>query len=151
MTPEKGPHRAIAAARAVDVPLVLAGVVQPGQQPFFDREIAPHIDGKRVTFVGEVGGAAKRSLFACAPAADADPLDEPFGMVVVEALACGTPVIAFCKGAVPELIVDGKTGYLVNDERAMADGIGQLPRIIARDCRAWVSQHCDAEVVAANL
>jgi glycosyltransferase involved in cell wall biosynthesis len=54
MTPEKGPHRAIAAARAVDVPLVLAGVIQPGQQAFFDREIAPHIDGDRVRFVGEV-------------------------------------------------------------------------------------------------
>ncbi len=150
MTPEKGPHRAIAAARAVDVPLVLAGVVQPGQQPFFDREIAPHIDGKRVTFVGEVGGATKRSLFACARGL-LMPIrwDEPFGMVVVEALACGTPVIAFPEGAVPELIIDGKTGYLVNDERAMADAIGQLPRIIARDCRAWVSQHCDAEVVAA--
>ena len=64
MTPEKGPHRAIAAARAVDVPLVLAGVIQPGQQAFFDREVAPHIDGDRVRFVGEVGGSAKRSLFA---------------------------------------------------------------------------------------
>ena len=150
MTPEKGPHRAIAAARAVDVPLVLAGVVQPGQQPFFDREIAPHIDGKRVRFVGEVGGAAKRSLFACARGL-LMPIrwDEPFGMVVVEALACGTPVIAFPEGAVPELIIDGKTGYLVNDERAMADAIGQLPRIVAKDCRAWVSQHCDAGVVAA--
>src|SRR5581483_4523031 len=64
MTPEKGPHRAIAAARAAGVPLVLAGVIQPGQQPFFDHEIAPHIDGHAVRFVGEVGGASKRSLFA---------------------------------------------------------------------------------------
>ncbi len=64
MTAEKGPHRAIAAARAAGVPLVLAGVIQPGQQAFFDREIAPHIDGERVRFVGEVGGSVKRSLFA---------------------------------------------------------------------------------------
>ncbi|HET9073603.1 MAG TPA: glycosyltransferase, partial [Solirubrobacteraceae bacterium] len=56
MTPEKGPQRAIAAARAVDVPLVLAGIIQPGQQEFFDREVAPHIDGDRVRFIGEVGG-----------------------------------------------------------------------------------------------
>ena len=150
MTPEKGPHRAIAAARAVDAPLVLAGVIQPGQQAFFDREVAPHIDGDRVRFVGEVGGSAKRSLFARARGL-LMPIrwDEPFGMVMVEALACGTPVIAFPEGAVRELVIDGKTGFLVDDERAMADAIGLLPRIAARDCRAWVSQHCDIEVVAA--
>ena len=150
MTPEKGPHRAIAAARAVDVPLVLAGVIQPGQQAFFDREVAPHVDGDRVRFVGEVGGSAKRSLFARARGL-LMPIrwDEPFGMVMVEALACGTPVIAFREGAACELVLDGKTGYLVDDERAMAEAIVRLPRIVSRDCRAWVSQHCDVEVVAA--
>ena len=150
MTPEKGPQRAIAAARAVDVPLVLAGVIQPGQQAFFDREIAPHLDGHRVRFVGEVGGSAKRSLFARARGL-LMPIrwDEPFGMVMVEALACGTPVIAFAEGAARELVVEGRTGFLVADERAMADAIGQLPRITARDCRTWVSEHCDVEVVAA--
>ena len=75
--------------------------------------------------------------------------DEPFGMVMVEALACGTPVIAFPEGAARELVVDGKTGFLVEDERAMADAIGQLPRIAARDCRDWVAEHCDVDVVAA--
>jgi glycosyltransferase involved in cell wall biosynthesis len=150
MTPEKGPHRAIAAARAVDVPLVLAGVIQPGQQAFFDREIAPHIDGDRVRFVGEVGGSTKRSLFARARGL-LMPIrwDEPFGMVVVEALACGTPVIAFPEGAVRELVVEGKTGFLVDNEGAMAVAIGRLPHIAARDCRAWVSRHCDVDVVAA--
>jgi glycosyltransferase involved in cell wall biosynthesis len=150
MTPEKGPHRAIAAARAARVPLVLAGVIQPGQQAFFDRAVAPHVDGKRVSFVGEVGGSAKRSLFAHARGL-LMPIrwNEPFGMVMVEALACGTPVIAFPEGAARELIINGKTGFLVDDERAMADAIGQLARIGAEDCRAWVSQHCDVEVVAA--
>lgn len=150
MTPEKGPHRAIAAAHAVDVPLVLAGVIQPGQQAFFDREIAPHIDGDRVRFVGEVGGASKRSLFARARGL-LMPIrwNEPFGMVVVEALACGTPVIAFPEGAVRELVIDGKTGFLVDDEGGMAVAIGRLSQIDARDCRAWVRRHCDVEVVAA--
>ena len=149
MSPEKGPHRAIAAARAVDVPLVLAGVIQPGLQAFFDEEVAPHIDGDRVRFIGEVGGAAKRSLFAHARGL-LMPIrwDEPFGMVIVEALACGTPVIAFREGAMPELVVNGKTGFLVEDVRAMADAIGHLPRISARDCRDWVSRHCDGDVVA---
>jgi glycosyltransferase involved in cell wall biosynthesis len=150
ITPEKGPHRAIAVARAVDVPLVLAGVVQPGQQAFFDREIAPHIDGTRVSFVGEVSGAVKQSLFARARGL-LMPIrwNEPFGMVMVEALACGTPVIAFREGAASELVIDGRTGFLVEDERGMADAIGQLQRIDARDCRHWVSQHCDGDVVAA--
>ena len=150
MAPEKGPHRAIAAARAIDVPLVLAGVIQPGQQAFFDREVAPHIDGTRVSFVGEVGGSAKKSLFARARGL-LMPIrwEEPFGMVMVEALACGTPVIAFPEGAARELVIDGKTGFLVDDERAMADAIGHLARIEPRDCRAWVRQHCDGEAVAA--
>ncbi len=150
MTPEKGPHRAIAATRAAGVPLVLAGVIQPGQQAFFDREIAPHLDGQQVRFVGEVGGSAKRSLFALARGL-LMPIrwDEPFGMVMVEALACGTPVIAFPEGAVPEVVIDGTTGFLVEDEGAMAAAIGQLPRIDSRACRAWVSRHCDVDVVAA--
>ncbi len=147
---EKGPHRAIVAARAAGVPLVLAGVIQPGQQAFFDREVAPHIDGERVRFVGEVGGSLKRSLFAGARAL-LMPIrwQEPFGMVMVEALACGTPVIAFPEGAARELVVDGQTGFLVDDEQAMATAIGQLPIIAARTCRAWVAEHCDVDVVAA--
>jgi glycosyltransferase involved in cell wall biosynthesis len=150
MTPEKGPHRAIAAARAVDVPIVLAGVIQPGQQAFFDREVAPHIDGTQVRFVGEVGGSTKRSLFARARGL-LMPIrwEEPFGMVMIEALACGTPVIAFREGAARELVVDGTTGFLVDDERDMAVAIGGLPRIDPHACRAWVRQHCDVQVVAA--
>jgi glycosyltransferase involved in cell wall biosynthesis len=150
MTAEKGPHRAIAAARAAGVPLVLAGIIQPGQREFFDREVAPHVDGERVRFVGEVGGSVKRSLFASARAL-LMPIrwQEPFGMVMVEALACGTPVIAFPEGAARELVLDGQTGFLVDDEQAMAAAVAWLPRIAPRDCRAWIAEHCDAEVVAA--
>jgi glycosyltransferase involved in cell wall biosynthesis len=149
MTEVKGPHRAIAAARIAGVPLILAGVIQPGQQAFFDSEIAPHIDGDRVRFVGEVGGATKRALFANARAL-LMPIrwEEPFGMVMVEALACGTPVIAFPEGAARELIIEGKTGFLVDDETAMGGAIAQLPRIAAITCRRWVAEHCDIGVVA---
>jgi len=149
MSEEKGPHRAIAAARAAGVPLVLAGVIQPGQQDFFDREIAPHIDGEKVRFLGEVGGSLKRETFAGARAL-LMPISwqEPFGMVMVEALACGTPVIAFPAGAASELVIDGKTGFLVGDETAMAAAVGRLADISARDCRAWVADNCDVDVVA---
>ncbi|MDQ2897122.1 MAG: glycosyltransferase family 4 protein [Actinomycetota bacterium] len=145
----KGPHRAIAAARIAGVPLILAGVIQPGHQAFFDRELAPHIDGDRVRFVGEVGGAAKRSLFAAARAL-LMPIrwNEPFGMVIVEALACGTPVIAFAEGDARELIVEGKTGFLVEDEHAMGMAVSQLPHIAPAACRTWVAEHCEAGVVA---
>jgi glycosyltransferase involved in cell wall biosynthesis len=149
MAEEKGPHRAIEAARAAGVQLVLAGVIQPGQQAFFDREVAPQIDGDRVCFIGEVGGSHKQSLFAGARAL-LMPIswEEPFGMVIVEALACGTPVIAFPAGAASDLVVDGRTGFLVEDEAAMAAAVGRLTSLAARDCRAWVSEHCDVEVVA---
>jgi glycosyltransferase involved in cell wall biosynthesis len=150
MTPEKGPQRAIAAAAAAGVPLVLAGVIQPGQRAFFEREVAPHVDGGRVRFVGEVGGAAKRTLFAHARGL-LMPIrwEEPFGMVMVEALACGTPVIAFPEGAARELVMDGRTGFLVQDEHAMAAAIHRLHTIVPRDCRDWVTLHCDQDVVAA--
>jgi glycosyltransferase involved in cell wall biosynthesis len=149
-TAEKGPHRAIAAARAAGVPLVLAGVIQPGQQAFFHREIAPHVDGDHVRFVGEVTGAAKRSVFANARAL-LMPIrwNEPFGMVMVEALACGTPVIAFPEGAARELVVDGSTGFLVDDETAMAIAISRSSRIEPRACRTWVHENCHVDVVAA--
>jgi glycosyltransferase involved in cell wall biosynthesis len=149
MTPEKGPHRAIVAARAAGLPLILAGVIQPGQQEFYDQEIAPHVDGDRVRFVGEVGGAEKRALFAGARAL-LMPIrwEEPFGMVMVEALACGTPVIAFREGAACELVVDGHTGFLVDDELAMAETVAELSAIAPADCRAWVAEHCDVDAVA---
>jgi glycosyltransferase involved in cell wall biosynthesis len=150
MVAEKGPHRAIAAARAAGVPLVLAGVIQPGQQAFFDREVAPHVDGDRVCFVGEVTGIVMRSLFAGARALLL-PIrwEEPFGMVIIEALACGTPVIAFPEGAARELVVDGKTGFLVANESAMSAAVDRLPQLVARDCRTWVAEHCHVDVVAA--
>jgi glycosyltransferase involved in cell wall biosynthesis len=150
MTPEKGPQRAIAVARAADLPLVLAGVIQPGQQAFFEREVAPHIDGEAVRFVGEIEGSFKRSLFARARGL-LMPIrwEEPFGMVMVEAMACGTPVIAFPEGAARELVVEGKTGFLVGDEQAMAAAVSHLPSIAPRDCREWVAGHCDVDAVSA--
>jgi glycosyltransferase involved in cell wall biosynthesis len=150
MTADKGPHRAITAAKLAGVPLVLAGVIQPGQEDFFEREIAPHIDGEDVRFVGEVGGSTKRSLFAGARGL-LMPIRwaEPFGMVMVEALASGTPVIAFPEGAAQDVVVDGITGFLVDDEADMGAAVCRLPAISSRECRAWVVEHCEAGVVAA--
>ena len=149
MTPEKGAHRAIEIARAAGQDLILAGVVQPGQRAFFERHVEPHIDGQRVRFVGEVGGARKKNLFAGARAL-LMPIrwPEPFGMVIIESLACGTPVLAFDEGAAAELIDDGVTGFIVEDEAAMVAALGDLDEIDSSVCRGWVADNCDVNVVA---
>jgi glycosyltransferase involved in cell wall biosynthesis len=151
MTPEKGPHRAIAVARAAGVPLILAGVVQPGQREYFDEQVAPHIDGVQVRFLGEVTGARKRNLFAGARAL-LMPIrwNEPFGLVMIEALVTGTPVIAFPEGAARELVVDGETGFLADSVAGMAAAVGRLDEIVPRRCRDWVLEHCDVTVAAAG-
>jgi glycosyltransferase involved in cell wall biosynthesis len=149
MDPAKGAHRAIAAARWAGVPLVLAGPVQPGQEEYYRREIEPHVDGRQVVYAGEVGGTRRRELFARAKAF-VMPIRwaEPFGMVMVEALACGTPVIAFPEGAAGEIVIDGENGFHVADERAMAEATGRLGEIDPARCRESVASRYDATVVA---
>jgi glycosyltransferase involved in cell wall biosynthesis len=149
MTPEKGAHRAIAAARAAGWPLVIAGPVQAGQQEFFDAEVAPHIDGVHVSYVGEVGGQRKQALFARA-AALLVPIrwPEPFGMVMIEAMVCGTPVIAFPEGAAPEIIDHGHSGFLVADEEEMARAVEHLTDLKPRRCRATVAARYDSDLIA---
>jgi glycosyltransferase involved in cell wall biosynthesis len=145
----KGAHRAIAVARQADVPLVLAGPVQPGQEPYFEQEIEPHLDGQRVRYAGEVGGAGRQELFADAHAL-LMPIrwNEPFGMVMVEALACGTPVIAFPQGAASEIVQDELNGYLVDDEESMAAATAELDKIDPAACRDSVATRFSPEIVA---
>jgi glycosyltransferase involved in cell wall biosynthesis len=149
MDPAKGAQRAIAAARLAGSRLVLAGPVQPGQEEYFANEIEPHVDGSDVVYAGEVGGVRRKELFARAmgflmPIRWA----EPFGMVMVEALACGTPVIAFPEGAASEIVIDGENGFLVADEQEMADAVASLPRIDALSCRESVASRYDIAIVA---
>jgi glycosyltransferase involved in cell wall biosynthesis len=134
--PEKGPQRAIQVAKTAGRPLILAGNVQRGYERFFATEIEPHIDGQAITYVGEVGGARKQQLFADA-FAFLMPIrwPEPFGMVIVEALAAGTPVLAFAQGAAPEIVEHGKSGFLVDDEDEMAAMVDQAAQIDPDDCR----------------
>ena len=127
---EKGPQRAIRVAKAVGRRLILAGVVQPRQERFFAEEIQPHLDGEQISYVGEVGGARKQRLFADAYAF-LMPIrwPEPFGMVMVEAMAGGTPVLAFPEGAAPEVVEDGVSGFLVADEDEMAARVPDAGRL----------------------
>ncbi len=148
MDPTKGAHRAIAAARAAGVRLVLAGPVQPGQEAYFREEIEPHLDGQSVVFLGEVGGMHRKELFARAKAF-LMPIrwPEPFGMVMVEALACGTPVIAFPEAAAAEIVIDGENGFHVADESAMAEAVGCIDTVDPARCRESVASRYDAKIV----
>jgi glycosyltransferase involved in cell wall biosynthesis len=150
IVPEKGPHRAIKVARAVGRPLVLAGPVQPRFERFFATEVEPHIDGSAVRYVGEVGGVRKQRLFADA-FAFLMPIrwPEPFGMVIVESLAAGTPVLAFAHGAAPEIIEDGVTGFLAKDEDEMIAAIEKAARIDPQRCRASAERFAPDRIAQA--
>ncbi len=145
----KGAHRAIEAARLAGRRLVLAGPVQTGQADYFREQIEPHVDGRLVRYVGEVGWADKQRLYARA-AATLMPIRwrEPFGMVMIESLACGTPVIAFAEGAAKEIVIDGHNGMLVADEAEMAHAIAQLSAIDPRDCRRSARARYDVVITA---
>jgi glycosyltransferase involved in cell wall biosynthesis len=149
MDPVKGAHRAITAAEASGHRLILAGPVQPGQEQYFREEIEPHLDGHKITFLGEVGGTERKQLFARARAL-LMPIRwaEPFGMVMVEALACGTPVIAFPEGAAGEIVIDGENGLHVSDEQAMAEATRSLTMIDPARCRASVVSRYHPQIVA---
>ncbi len=136
MTPEKGPQRAIAAAREAGAPLVLAGPVQPGQEAFFAEAVEPELGRDGIEYAGEADGERKRDLYQRARAL-LMPIrwPEPFGLVMVESLACGTPVIAFPEGSAPEVVQDRETGFLVDDEHAMARAVERLGEIDPAACR----------------
>ena len=132
--PDKGAAEAIAAARATGRRLVMAGIVQ--DRGYHDRAVAPAIDGDRVTYLGPVGGGERtRTLGRAAALLHLINFDEPFGLSVIEALACGTPVIAINRGSMPELIDHGVTGFLVDDVAQAIAAIGRIGEIDRAACR----------------
>lgn len=112
--PDKGTAEAIEVARAAGRPLVIAGIIQ--DQRYFNEAVAPHLDDQQVRYVGPIGPEGRSTILGGAAALlHLISFEEPFGFSVVEAMACGTPVIAFRRGAMPELIDHGVTGFLVDD------------------------------------
>ncbi len=127
--PDKGTAEAIDVAVATGMPLVIAGIVQ--DQGYFDEQIAPRLDGTQVSFIGAVSGEERSQLLGGAHTLlHLIGFDEPFGYSVVEAMACGTPVIAFERGSMAELIEDGTTGFLVD---TVAGAVGAVDRVTALD------------------
>jgi glycosyltransferase involved in cell wall biosynthesis len=133
--PDKGAGEAIRAAQATDHRLVMAGLVQ--DEGYHHGEVAPHVDGDRIRHLGIVGGIDRaRTLGSAKALLHLIAFDEPFGLSVVEAMACGTPVIAYNRGSMPELIDHGVNGFLVDgfDEAVAAiDRVGEIDRAACRD------------------
>src|SRR5439155_2250598 len=117
ITPEKGPDIAIRLAKAADLPLRIAAKVPRDGNRYYRREVQPLVDGRDIQFIGEVDDTGKAELLGTAKAL-LFPIDwpEPFGLVMIEAMACGTPVVAWRRGSVPEIIEDGVTGFVVDNE-----------------------------------
>lgn len=147
----KRPDLAIDIARRAGVRLKMAAAVHPGERAYFSDEIAPLIEqsSRFVEYLGEVGGDERAQLLRHARAL-IFPIDweEPFGMVMIEALACGTPVIAFGRGAVPEVIEDGVSGFVVDDVERAVRAIARLGELDRRRCRAAFDARFTAERMA---
>jgi glycosyltransferase involved in cell wall biosynthesis len=137
MAPCKGAHLAIDAARRAGVRLKLAGEIQPIFREYWERQVLPGIDGRQIEYVGEADHEIKNALLSRARAL-LFPItwDEPFGLVMVEAMACGTPVLALRGGSVAEVVRDGVSGWICSDTADMAARIAARP-LAAEACRAW--------------
>ena len=146
----KGAHLAIAVARASGRALILAGPrADAGDEAgYFEREIAPAIDGDRIRWVGPVDDAQKARLLGGAAALlMLVDWDEPFGIVMAESLACGTPVIGFARGSVPEVVMDGVTGFVCRTVSDAAAAVGRLGALSRAAARAACERRFGSEVI----
>jgi len=132
--PEKGVHEAIQVARKLDIRLKIAGIIQ--DRHYFDVRVRPYIDGTQVEYVGAVGPEQRQDMLGGALALlHLISFDEPFGLSLVESLACGTPVIAIGRGSIPEIVRHGETGYIVRNTDEAADAVALLSAIDRAACR----------------
>jgi glycosyltransferase involved in cell wall biosynthesis len=145
---EKGTHLAIQVAKRLGVRLIVAGKVDAVDRDYFHAAVEPEIDGKLIQFYGEADSHAKRQLYAHARCLLL-PIcwEEPFGLVMPEAMACGTPVIAFARGAALEIVVHGETGYLVEGVDQMVAAVKAVDRIDPYRCRQHVERCFDTAVM----
>jgi glycosyltransferase involved in cell wall biosynthesis len=153
MSPEKRVDRAIEIARLSGMPLKIAAKIYPEEQKYFDDVLAPLIEAAApdVEFIGEIGERDKEDLLGHA-AALLFPIEwpEPFGLVMIEALACGTPVIAWRRGSVPEVVEDGVSGYVVESVEEAVRAVRRLDRLNRARCRRAFDERFDARRMAID-
>jgi glycosyltransferase involved in cell wall biosynthesis len=151
MAPEKGAHRAMEAAYKAGVPLLMAAKMrEPWEFDYFDVYVKPYLNAD-IQYLGEVPHEEKLQLLAGARAL-LNPIrwPEPFGLVMIEALACGTPVLTFPEGAAPEIIEDGTTGFLCHDVADMAEAVTRVDRLDRAACRRAVEGYFSTERMVAE-
>jgi glycosyltransferase involved in cell wall biosynthesis len=160
ISPDKGVDIAIRVARAAHMPLKIAArkPLPFKNDPevrrdweYYQQEVQPLLRGRDVEFIGEVDGATKDEFLGHA-AALLFPIrwPEPFGLVMVEALACGTPVLALCDGSVPEVIDDGRTGCICHDEQELVEATARIAEFKRKDCRAEVERRFSPAAMATG-
>lgn len=147
---EKGVHYAIRAAQALDLPLIIAAKLDPLDKPYFQQYIEPHLSDQ-ITWINEVDEAERNKLMSRAKCF-LHPVTwrEPFGLTLIEAMACGCPVVAFNKGSIPEIIKNGETGYVVEDIEGMIDAIQAIDNIDRQACRDHALSNFSAENMASG-
>jgi glycosyltransferase involved in cell wall biosynthesis len=151
ISPEKRVDRAVAIAGAAGLPLRVAAKIDRADRDYFERDIAPLFTQPHVQFLGEIGDAEKAALLGDAVAL-LFPIDweEPFGLVMIEALACGTPVVAFRRGSVPEVIEDGVSGFVVDTVAEAVEAVRRLARISRARCRMAFERRFTARRMASD-
>jgi glycosyltransferase involved in cell wall biosynthesis len=149
MSPEKGPHLAIEIAQRTGWKLKMAGKVDPVDEEFFQTQVKPHIDGEQIEYLGEAKHEDK-SVFLGGAVATLFPITwrEPFGLVMIESMMAGTPVIAMNKGSVPEVIAQGKSGYICNTVEECIAALEQIPSLSRYECRDYVIENFSAKRMA---
>jgi len=149
--PDKGLHTAIRLAREAGERLIIAGPVFEPDRPYFDRRIRDQIDGDRIVYVGPADHARKVDLMKRARALVLPlEVDETFGLAMIEAMACGTPVLSYARGAVPEVVVQGETGFAVQTYEELRDSLPRLTALDPRRCREQVAQNFSKERMVSS-
>ena len=151
ISPDKGIVEAIHIAKKTRNKLVIVAKVDPPERAFYRNIVKPLIDNKQITYLGEVDEQRKIEILKDARAL-ISPIqwDEPFGLVNIEALACGVPVISIARGSIPEIFMDARVGYLCNNVEQMITKVGQIDKISRKVCRAHVEKYFDSKIMAQN-
>jgi len=148
ISPKKGTHLAIELAQRTGLPLVIAGYIPPDEEEYFESRVRPHLDGKRIEYIGPVGPEQRNRVLGKALALlHLVTVPEPFGLVLAEAQACGTPVIGFGLGSVPEVVRHGETGFVVENLAEAEAAVAEVYRLDRRRCRQWVEENFSQEAM----